>query len=463
MDPDPALSFIFLLMSSGLLTSVALLILLILASGLISGSEVAFYSLNHSDLQTLEEEESKAAKRILTLKKEPRSLLATILISNNFINISIVILSTFIVEEVLGVSRLMSVGNWLYDLGLGSLMSANHIASLFNFLVTVVGITSVLVLFGEIAPKVYANLNNLRFARFMSMPLSVLKIILRPISSILVSWSNKLESRITSSSGYQSSTSKEDIDTAIELTVSNEEDSDDEQVDILKGIVKFGDVTVKQVMKSRVDVTSFDITTGYKEVLDTIKELGYSRIPVHTEDFDNVVGILYVKDLLGNTDKSDAFEWQELIRTGVLYVPESKKINDVLKEFQAKRTHMAVVVDEFGGSAGIITLEDVMEEIIGDIKDEFDEDEEVEYVELSPGKYIFEGKSMLNDVCRIIGLDTNYFDKVKGESDSLAGLILEVAGHIPKKEQEIEHRDVSLKIVSVSKRRIEKIALSIDV
>ena len=461
MDPDPIISFSFILMTSSQGLSLFLLLLLIISSGMISGSEVAFYSLTPNDDQLLQDDDSKPAKRILKLKEEPRTLLATILISNNFINIAIVILSTYLVENIIGADRLLEWGTALHGTVLSYIGTASVLASAVNFLITVVGVTSILVLFGEIAPKIYANLNNLWFAKMMSGPLSVLKVLLSPISSILVKWSNKLEDRIISSSGYQSSTSKEDIDAAIELTVSSDEESSDEQADILKGIVKFGDVSAKQIMKSRVDVVALDMNTGYKEVLTTIKESGYSRIPVYTEDFDNVVGILYVKDLLGNTDKDDNYEWQELIRSNVLYVPESKKIDDVLKEFQQKRTHMAVVVDEFGGSGGIVTLEDVMEEVIGDIKDEFDEEEEIDYVELSPGNFIFEGKSMLNDVCRVLGVDISYFDDVKGESDSLAGLILEMAGFIPKTEQEVKYEDVSLKVVSVSKRRIEKIAVSI--
>jgi len=447
LDPDPALFIVFVLYVAPVLSSLALLLVLIVCSGLISGSEVAFYSISTVELEDLKQDESKSAIRLLRLKNEPRRLLATILISNNFINIAIVILSTYLVEDLLGTDRLQAMGEQLHTIGLGSMFSISQLASGINFLITVVGVTCILVLFGEIAPKIYANLNNLKFAKFMSLPLLILRVI---------------QSMITSSSGYQSSTSKEDIDAAIELTVSADDESSDEQADILKGIVKFGDVSAKQIMRSRVDVVAFDIETLYSDVIAEIKNSGYSRIPVFTEDFDNVVGILYVKDLLGTTDKGDEFEWQELVRPTVLYIPESKKIDDVLKEFQLKRTHMAIVVDEYGGSAGIVTLEDVMEEVIGDIKDEFDEEEEVDYVKLSEGKYIFEGKSMLNDVCRIIGLDTSYFDEVKGESDSLAGLVLEMVGHIPKSEYQIVHEDVELKIVSVTNRRIEKIAVSIE-
>lgn len=447
-------------MTTGQSLSLILLVILIISSGLISGSEVAFFSLTPNDNQILEEDESKPAKRILSLKQEPRTLLATILISNNFINIAIVILSTYLLDNMIGISRFTAIGQFLFDLGLGNIATVAQLSTSINFLITVVGVTMVLVLFGEIAPKIYANINNLRFAKMMSMPISILKILLSPLSGILVRWSNILEDNITSSNNYQSSTSKEDIDAAIELTVSSDVESSEEQADILKGIVKFGDVSAKQIMKSRVDVIAFDMNTGYKEVLKGIKSSGHSRIPIYTEDFDNVVGILYVKDLLGQTDQDDNFEWQEIIRPNVLYVPESKKIDDLLRQFQKERTHMAIVVDEFGGSAGIVTLEDVMEEVIGDIKDEFDESEDVDYIELSPGKFLFEGKSMLNDVCRVLGLDISYFDDVKGESDSLAGLVLEMAGHIPKVEKEIVYEDINLKIVSVSSRRIEKIAVS---
>ena len=275
-------------------------------------------------------------------------------------------------------------------------------------------------------------------------------------------WSNRIESRITHSNNYQSNTSKEDIDAAIDLTVNSDDESSEEEADILKGIVKFGDVSTKQIMKSRVDVVAIDVNSTFDEVMKIIKESGFSRIPVFDDDFDSIVGVLYVKDLIGLYAEKKNFEWTSLVRTAVLYVPESKKIDDLLKEFQGKRTHIAIVVDEYGGSAGIVTLEDVMEEVIGDIKDEFDEEEEVDYVQLTDNNYIFEGKSLLNDVCRIIGEDTDYFDQMKGESDSLAGLIIEMHGSIPKVETEIEFRDVSLKIISVSKRRIEKIHLSLN-
>lgn len=431
-----------------------------MSSALISGSEIAFFSLSHNDLADLKEEETKSSKRIIALKEKPRTLLATILIANNFVNIAIIVVSDYLIKRLIGAEKEQQIGDWLYEIGLSFLGTSKGLANGFNLFITVVVVTFILVLFGEIAPKLYANLNNLKFARFMAGPLSILNTIFGPISRVLVNWSNKIENKITHTNNYQSNTSREDIDAAIDLTVNSDDESSEEEADILKGIVKFGDVSTKQIMKSRVDVVALDISTSFKDVMAEIKETGFSRIPVFDEDFDSIVGVLYVKDLIGVYGEKDDFDWTEKIRTSVLYVPESKKIDDLLKEFQIKRTHIAIVVDEYGGSAGIVTLEDVMEEVIGDIKDEFDEEEGVDYVKLTESNFIFEGKTLLNDVCRIIKEDTDYFDKLKGESDSLAGLIIEMMGSIPKVETEIEHRDVLLKIVAVSKRRIEKIHLS---
>lgn len=449
-----------MLFNSGVLFSFLFLALLILSSALISGSEIAFFSLSPTDMSKLAEDDSTSSKRIISLKEKPRTLLATILIANNLVNIAIVVVSDYLIKILIGPQREKEIGEWLFDMGLGFLGSVNSLANGFNLFITVVVVTFILVLFGEIAPKLYANLNNMKFARFMAGPLMVLNTIFGPFSRILVRWSNKIENKIMHTNNYQSNTSREDLDAAIDLTVNSDDESSEEEADILKGIVKFGDVSTKQIMKTRVDVTAIDISTTFEEVMEVIKESGFSRIPVFDDDFDSIVGILYVKDLIGLYNEKKDFDWSKKIRTAVLYVPESKKIDDLLKEFQIKRTHIAIVVDEYGGSSGIVTLEDVMEEVIGDIKDEFDEVEDVEYVQLTDNNYIFEGKSLLNDVCRIIGVDTDYFDKMKGESDSLAGLIIEMLGAIPKVETEIEYEEVTLKIISVSRKRIEKVHLS---
>ncbi|MDF1694836.1 MAG: gliding motility-associated protein GldE [Saprospiraceae bacterium] len=467
MDTEPPSSILhfcfiatFVLFNSGVLFSFLFLALLILSSALISGSEIAFFSLSPTDMSKLAEDDSTSSKRIISLKEKPRTLLATILIANNLVNIAIVVVSDYLIKILIGPQREKEIGEWLFDMGLGFLGSVNSLANGFNLFITVVVVTFILVLFGEIAPKLYANLNNMKFARFMAGPLMVLNTIFGPFSRILVRWSNKIENKIMHTNNYQSNTSREDLDAAIDLTVNSDDESSEEEADILKGIVKFGDVSTKQIMKTRVDVTAIDISTTFEEVMEVIKESGFSRIPVFDDDFDSIVGILYVKDLIGLYNEKKDFDWSKKIRTAVLYVPESKKIDDLLKEFQIKRTHIAIVVDEYGGSSGIVTLEDVMEEVIGDIKDEFDEVEDVEYVQLTDNNYIFEGKSLLNDVCRIIGVDTDYFDKMKGESDSLAGLIIEMLGAIPKVETEIEYEEVTLKIISVSRKRIEKVHLS---
>jgi gliding motility-associated protein GldE len=450
----------FVLLASGTVFSLLFLVVLIISSALISGSEIAFFSLSPNDMANLKSEDLVSSKRIIALKEKPRTLLATVLIANNLVNIAIVVVSDYLIKELIGAEAEQQMGEWLYNLGLGFLGSAEFLAYGFNLFITIVVVTSILVLFGEIAPKIYANLHNMKFARMMSGPLTGLNIVFGPISRVLVKWSNKIENRIMHSNNYQSNTSREDIDAAIDLTVNSDDESSGEEADILKGIVKFGDVSTKQIMKSRVDVVGIDINMSFEEVMQVIKDSGFSRIPVFDKDFDSISGILYVKDLIGVYGEKKDFDWTSKVRTTVMYVPESKKIDDLLKEFQSKRTHIAIVVDEYGGSAGIVTLEDVMEEIIGDIKDEFDEEEEVNYVKLTEGNYIFEGKSLLNDVCRIIGVDTDYFDKMKGESDSLAGLIIEIVGAIPKVETEIEYEDVLLKIISVSRRRIEKVHLS---
>ena len=294
----------------------------------------------------------------------------------------------------------------------------------------------------------------------MSGPLTFLMWLLNPASSILVGWSSKMEKRLSANSS-QNLTSKEDIDAAIDLTMTNDTPHATQEADILKGIVNFGDTSAKQIMHPRMDIVYVDVENTFKEVMKIVKESGYSRLPVIKEDLDNISGILYVKDLLAYTEEGDQFEWQKLIRPSALFVPESKKIDELLREFQLKRMHMAVIVDEYGGTAGIATLEDIMEEVVGDIKDEFDQEEDVDFIKITDNNYIFEGKTLLNDVCRIIGVSAGYFDDVRGDADSLAGLILEIVGAIPNSEKEITINDITLKVVTVTKRRIEKISLFI--
>lgn len=438
-------------------TALFLLILLIISSALISGSEIAFFSLNKGNIKALKEENSASAKRIVSMLNSPRRLLATILIANNFVNIAIVIVSDYLIWVWLSQDLFISWAEYFSEIAPFA-FSISAAARVFNFIFTVGLVTFVLVLFGEVTPKVYATVNNLKLARFMSRSLFFLDRILSPFSRSLVSMSKSLESRL--GDAFKKDVNKDDIDRAIELTVRQDKHSTHE-IDILKSIMKFGDVTVKQIMCSRVDVVGIDKETPYNEVLTIIKESGYSRLPVFENDFDNIIGILYVKDLLGNLEQPADFDWTNLLQDEILYVPENKKINELLKEFQQKHLHMGIVVDEYGGSAGLVTLEDVMEEVIGDIKDEFDQEQEVDFVKLNDNEYIFEGKSMLNDVCRITGIPIDTFDAIKGDADSIAGLFLEYVGKMPMIGQEIKVGQFRFKIVAVSERRIEKIKMTL--
>ena len=441
---------------------VVVVLLLLACSALISGSEIAFFSLSSKDYEELKQSSDPRSVMITRLLKMPRKLLATILISNNFINIAIVILSDFILLQFIPLTTFSNwANNFINSLPIQTELSIEQVSIAINFIIITVGITFLLVLFGEVAPKIYAKINNVRLAKIMSQPLTILLRVFSPISSLLVSMTNVMENRLAKSSvGNSNTTSREDIDDAIELTV-RMEDNTEQEIDILKSIVKFGEVSVKQIMRSRVDVIAVDFRLTFPKVLKMIRESGYSRIPVYENDFDNVTGIIYVKDLLSHVHKTEKFEWQTLIRTNVLYAPEAKKIDDLLREFQRRKLHMAIVVDEYGGSSGIVTLEDIMEEIIGEIKDEFDDEPEILYKRMGKFTFLFEGKTLIIDMCKVLNLDTSLFDEARGESDSLAGLILECFGNIPKVDQEIRLQDFSFKVTAANNRRIEQVLVTL--
>ncbi len=428
-----------------------------MCSAMVSGSEVAYFSLSPADINTFVDDQLKSSDRILKLTQTPRILLATILIANNLINIGIVILSDYLIRSTIPSKIFQTWGEGMTEFV--PALSAADWGSSFEFLLTVLVATFLLVLFGEVSPKIYANVNRLGMARTMSQPLLLMRAAFLPITRIMVGWSTWFENRLSNNS-TGSRSRKDDLGKAIELTVSQEQNSEKE-IDILKSIVKFGDLTCKQIMRSRVDVIALDIDSDFVEVLSVIKKSGYSRIPVYGEDFDQIKGILYAKDLLIHLDQESTFSWQDLIRTEVKFVPEAKRINELLEEFQQERNHMAIVVDEFGGSAGLVTLEDIMEEVIGDIRDEFDEIDELEFEQLDKHNYIFEGKTLLNDMCRVIGMETDTFDSVKGDADSLAGLLLELIGKIPQLNSEIRYGDFRFKISAVTNKRIEKIQITI--
>lgn len=432
--------------------------ILLLCSGLISASEVAFFSLDINEVKALENEKTASSRKILALKEKPRYLLAVILISNNLVNIGIILIADTMLGIWLGADTLPAAGQWTSDVVFSGAADPAVISQVYNFLITVIGVTFVLLVFGEAGPKMIATYNKNSILRLMAGPLSFLDYVLRPLSTSLVKISKFLESRINPNTNH---TSKEDIDTAIDLIVTSDENSTTE-ADILKGIVGFGDTSVKQIMHTRTDVIAVDMGSTFKELLKVIRDSGYSRLPVFKDDFDEIVGILYIKDILEHLDKDENFNWQEVIRQNVLFVPESKKIDELLREFQKKKMHMAIVVDEYGGSAGIVTLEDIMEEVVGDIKDEFDSEDDVEYKRVNENHYIFDGKTLLKDVCRVVNLPLSFFEDIKTDTDSVAGIFLENFGAIPEVGQELRHNHVILRVDSTSKKRIEKVSLMME-
>lgn len=466
---EPALlSFLphlMLTMSTGslILGFLAVLVLLLL-SAIISGSEVAFFSLTANDYEEVEQASDPNSRRLMVLRDTPGMLLATILIANNFVNIAIVLVSDLLLQEVFPEQLFLAAAEWLRTtIPFVDYFSAVGIANLLGILITVIGVTFLLVLFGEVAPKVYASYNRLPLARKMSGPIYAFSSFVYPLSYLLVNGTRIIERKLETRSQDAASASREEIDSAIELTVSSGEDGEHSQqdIDILKRIVKFSDVTVRQIMRARVDVTAVDQSINYHELLDVARESGYSRIPVYAEDFDNVVGVLYIKDLLGYLQQPATFNWNELVREEVLFVPESKKISDLLRDFQTEKMHMAIVIDEFGGSDGVVTLEDIMEEVIGDIQDEFDDDQEIVFQKIDDLNFIFDGKTLLNDVCRIVDIPTETFDPVKGESESFAGLLLEMVGTFPRLEQEILFENYRFKVIALSERRVEEILITL--
>lgn len=433
MDPEPSSYFLFLDIlkpfDPALIVPLIVLGVLLIGSAVISGSEVAFFSLKAQDLDTLKTKKKGSYDTIVDLLDHPKTLLATILISNNFINVGIVILSSFITDRMFDLATSPTLG----------------------FLIQVVIITFLILLFGEVLPKVYATRNTQGFSSFMSKPMYVLRGLFKPVSRMLVRSTSLIEKRLQSSS---ENLSVDDLSQALEITTHNENTTQEEQK-MLEGIVKFGSTTVKQIMKPRMDVVCVDLSWDYEKVLAMILESGYSRIPVYEDNFDQVRGILYIKDLLPHEDADKDFNWVQLVRDS-FFVPENKKIDDLLKEFQEKKIHMAVVVDEFGGTSGIITLEDVIEEIVGEISDEFDDDELV-YSKLDEKTYVFEGKTHLTDFVKVVEVDSETFEEASGDADTLAGFLLEVAGKFPDKDEEIEFQKIIFKVESSDGRRIKRV------
>ncbi|NLO52507.1 MAG: gliding motility-associated protein GldE [Bacteroidales bacterium] len=410
------------------------MLMLLIVSALISGSEIAFFSLNPTQRKQLRADHNSTHDLVNELLERPKRLLATILITNNFVNVAIIVLSTYVVANLVDLSR----------------------SPVFAFVVQVVVVTSLLLIVGEIMPKIYASTNPMKFAVFMARPLRALITIFYPLSSLLVKSSSLIDRRLQR---IPPQLSMSELSEAIELTSNNDTDEDDRK--ILKGIVKFGDIDAKEIMKPRLDVTAVEINTSYAALMELILDAGYSRIPAYTDNFDKIVGILYVKDLLPHLDEPADFNWKALLRPA-FFVPENKKINDLLQEFQQKKIHMAIMVDEYGGTSGIVTLEDVLEEIVGEISDEFDsEEDEIAYTKIDDNNYLFEGKILLNDFCKILNIEDRLFEYIKGDSETLAGLILEIEGRIPPVNASTKFLNFEFIIKKVSNRRIEEILTKI--
>lgn len=439
METDPLPYFLnlsgdvhFLPLTGSVVISLVLIILLLISSALISGSEVAYFSLSPKDRQKLNNQKERKNHYILHNLENPEKLLATILVANNFINVGIVILSSYTTDSLVDFSQAQTIG----------------------FIFQIIIITFFLLLFGEIIPKVYATRYSMRVARLMAIPLHVLERIFRPINSILIYSTSFVNKRMQK---HSQNISVDELSQALELTADHEISEDK---DILEGIVKFGNKNAVEVMRPRVDVDAIEIKESFTEVIKLINESGYSRIPVFDETFDNIRGILYIKDLLPHIHHGEKFRWQSIIRPP-FYVPETKKIDDLLEDFQKNKVHMAIVVDEYGGSSGIVTLEDILEEIVGDIADEFDEDENY-FTKINDTTYLFDGKILLNDFYKITGTNEHVFDAHKGDADTLAGLILELEGEIPTLNEKITCENFIFSIDSVDNRRIKQIKVEIS-
>ena len=400
--------------------------MLLLVSGFASGSEIAFFSLSPSDLSEIEESDHSADKTIRMLREESERTLATILIANNFVNVTIIMLCNYV---------------------FGSLVRFK--AAWVEFVCITVLLTFLLLLFGEIMPKVYSRQEPLKFCRRFAGFILLLRKLFWPLASILLR-SGILAEKVVQKENHVLSV--DDLEQALELT-DKEEIKDEQQM--LQGIIRFGDETAKEVMTSRQDIVDLDITCSYTDVLKCVVENNYSRIPVYQDNTDNIRGILYIKDLLPHLSKPSNFRWQSLIRPPY-FVPETKKIDDLLREFQNNKVHIAIVVDEFGGTSGLVTLEDILEEIVGEINDEFDEEEKV-YSKLNYNTYVFEGKTLLSDFCKILGVDDEEFKDVEGDADSLAGLMLELKGDFPSIHEKFDYKNYTFEIMGMEGRRISRI------
>lgn len=401
---------------------------------MLAGSEVAFFSLTFKDIKVLKTKRQPAYRRIVNLLEQPKTLLAAMLITNSFVNIGIILISNILIEDFI---------------------TGFHFSFWAVFLIKVGAVAFCLLLFGEVLPKVWATHHKIWFAATASLIVEIFNSLFYRFSKRMVKFSDKIEKKF--SSDNSGGMDRSDLDYAIDLLPEHEATNEEKQ--ILKGIRKFGDTTVKQIMRTRLDVSGIDFNYSFTDTIKKIEELHYSRIPVYRNSLDEVVGILHTKDVLPHLDDPGDYDWHTLMRQPY-FVHEQKLIEDLLQEFRNRRMHFAVVVDEFGGTSGIVTLEDVMEEIIGDIKDEFD-DEESSNKKIDDYNYIFEGKTMINDVCKAMNLPVDTFDTTRGDSDSLAGLVLEIAGEFPQVNEEVVAGDFTFIPLEIKKNRIDKVKVII--
>jgi len=438
LDSEPPSLFLFWAAFDFMqLFSYLVLLLLLLCSALISGAEVAFFSLTPADVIAEDGKRSKAQQIVVDLLDKPKKLLATILVANNFINIAIVLLFDNLADELFG-----GMNTVFYGIN-------------FKFLIEVGIVTFIILLFGEILPKVYASRNNVLFSNFMARPLNFLDTIFTPLSGPMRAVTIFMHNRLGKQRSF---ISIDHLSQALELT--SEEDTTQEEQKILQGIVSFGNTDTKQVMRPRMDIFALNESQTYKEIIPEIIDRGYSRIPVYRENIDNVIGILYVKDLLPFLDEKD-FDWTSLLREPY-FVPENKKLDDLLNDFKTKKNHLAIVVDEYGGTSGLISLEDILEEIVGDISDEFD-DEDLVYSKLDENTYVFEGKTPLKDFYKIVKIeDPQAFEERKGEADTLAGFLLEISGGFPKRNDVIYFLNYSFTVEVLDNKRLKQIKLNIS-
>ena len=421
----------FLVPTTGVIVAGVLACILLIFSGYASGSEIAFFSLSPNDLNELDEERNDCDRQIKELREDSERTLATILITNNLVNVTIIMLANYFIAHVID----FGMAYWL------------------EFVVITIFLTFLLLLFGEIMPKVYAGQHVLAFCRFSAPGIIALRRIFYPLSSVLLR-SGMLAEKVVQKENHVLSV--DDLEQALELTDENELK---EEKNMLEGIVRFGDETAKEVMTSRQDVVDLDFRTSFADVLKCVVENNYSRIPVYQGSIDNIRGILYIKDLLPHLSKPSNFRWQSLIRPPY-FVPETKKIDDLLRDFQENKVHIAIVVDEFGGTSGIITLEDILEEIVGEINDEYD-DEEKPYTRINANTYVFEGKTLLSDFFKILDLDDETFEEVQGDADSLAGLLLEIKGDFPELHERIDFQNFTFEVTELDGHRISKIKVII--